>query len=186
MSAPLVVLGVGGGIAAFKVAAVASQLVQRGYAVRAAMTPRAAEYVGALTFEGLTGQKVVERPTQVDPDGSMPHIEVAKHAAVYVIAPATAGLLARLAAGAADCAVTLLALTCRCPILLCPAMNDGMWTNAIVQENVAKLRARGMHVVGPVEGRLAEGYAAIGRMVEPPEILDAVQRLLQDGAKPAS
>jgi phosphopantothenoylcysteine decarboxylase/phosphopantothenate--cysteine ligase len=171
-------LGIGGGIAAYQLAFVASRLAQRGVSVRVAMTPRAVEYVGALTFEGLSGKKAILSSTQVDADGSPPHIVAARDADVYVIAPATADLIARLAAGAADCAVTLLALTCRCPIVLCPAMNDAMWLNPVVQENVALLRARGMRVLGPVTGHLAEGYDAIGRMVEPDAILAEIESLL--------
>jgi len=171
-------LGIVGGIAAYKLAFVASRLAQRGVSVRVAMTPRAVEYVGALTFEGLSGKKAILSSTQVDADGSPPHIVAARDADVYAIAPATADLIARLAAGAADCAVTLLALTCRCPIVLCPAMNDAMWLNPVVQENVALLRARGMRVLGPVTGHLAEGYDAIGRMVEPDAILAEIESLL--------
>ncbi len=164
-------LGVGGGIAAYKLAFLASRAVQAGVAVRVAMTPRATEFVGALTFEGLTGRKVILSPTQVDPDGGVPHIDAARDARVYVIAPATADLLARLAFGAADDAVTLLATTCRCPLLVCPAMNDAMWHARAVQANVATLTARGVHFLGPATGHLAEGYDAIGRMIEPDTIL---------------
>lgn len=172
-----VLLGVGGGIAAYKVAALASHLVQRGCSVRVAMTPRATEYVGALSFEGLTGHKAILSSTQVDADGSVPHIAAARRAQVYAIAPATADLLGRFAAGVADDPVSLLLLTCRCPVLVCPAMNDAMWQNAVVQHNVAALRARGLHFLGPVTGHLAEGYDAIGRMVEPEQIAAEVLRL---------
>ena len=177
-----VLLGVAGGIAAYKVAVLASQLVQAGLPVRVAMTPRATEFVGALTFEGLTGSKAILSATQVDADGSPPHIAAAARARVYVIAPATADLLARLAAGVCDDPVSLLAITCRCPILVCPAMNDAMWTSAVVQRNVAELRRRGVRLLGPVTGHLAEGYDAIGRMVEPEQILAAVSAILR-GAK---
>lgn len=173
-----ILLGVAGGIAAFKAAALASKLVQAGFGVRVAMTPRATEYVGALTFEGLTGRKAILSSTQVDADGQPPHIAAARAAALYVIAPATADLLARLAAGACDDAVSLLAITVRCPLLLCPAMNDAMWLNAAVQHNVGVLRQRGAQFLGPTEGRLAEGYEAIGRMLEPEAIVEHVQRLL--------
>lgn len=173
---PRVLLGVGGGVAAYKVAYLASRLVQDGIDVRVAMTPRALEFVGAATFEGLTGHPVIRSSTQIDADGSVPHIESARAAQVYCIAPATAGLLARLASGAADDAVALLALTCRCPLLLCPAMNDAMWTTAVVQANCEALRRRGAEFLGPVAGHLAEGYDAVGRMVEPTRIRD---RLLQ-------
>lgn len=179
---PKVLLGVGGGIAAYKVAFLASRLVQHGAQVRVAMTRAATEFVGALTFEGLTGRKVILSSTQVDPDGSVPHLDAARIAQVYVIAPATADVLARLAAGAADDPVSLLALTCRCPLLLCPAMNDAMWLSPVVQDNVARLRARNVEVLGPVQGHLAEGYDAIGRMVEPEAILQRALQLVGKGS----
>lgn len=171
-----VLLGVGGGIAAFKVAALCSQLVQHGCRVRVAMTHKAMEFVGELTFAALSGRPVIASSTQLDADGSAPHIDAARRSRLYVIAPATADLLARLAAGAADDAVTLLALTSRCPLLLCPAMNDAMWTHPVVQRNVETLRQRGAELLGPVSGHLAEGYDAIGRMVEAEGILAEVLR----------
>lgn len=174
-----VLLGVGGGIAAYKIAFLASRLVQRGCSVRVAMTQRATEFVGALTFEGLTGHKAILSSTQVDADGSLPHIEAARQAGAYVVAPATADLMARLHAGAADDPVALLALTCRCPVLFCPAMNDAMWNSPTVQQHTAALTARGWQRLGPVTGHLAEGYDAIGRMVEPDEILAATLRVLE-------
>lgn len=177
MSQP-VLLGVGGGIAAFKAAALASQLVQRGRPVRVAMTRTALEFVGELTFAALTGRPVLTSPLQLDADGSAAHVTAARDAAVLVVAPATADLIGRLAAGLCDDAVTLLAVTCRCPKLLCPAMNDAMWTSAVVQRNVRTLGELGFRLLGPVHGRLAEGYAAIGRMVEPETILAEVDAIL--------
>jgi phosphopantothenoylcysteine decarboxylase/phosphopantothenate--cysteine ligase len=168
-----VLLGVSGGIAAFKAAALASQLVQAGARVRVAMTREAAEFVGPVTFEGLT---------QVDRDGTAPHIEATRNADLLVIAPATANLIAKLAAGACDDAVSLAALCCKCPRLLCPAMNDAMWENPVVQRNISTLRELGYELLGPVSGRLAEGYDAVGRMVEAEEILAAVQERLGDGS----
>ncbi len=173
-----VLLGVGGGIAAFKAAALCSQLVQRGYDVRVALSPSAGQFVGALTFEGLTGKPVILSSTQIDPDGSVPHIAATRDAALMVIAPATADLLGRLAAGLCDDPVTLAAIACRCPRLLCPAMNDAMWENRIVQRNVETLTAHGFELLGPVAGHLAEGYDAVGRMVEPEAILAAVEERL--------
>ncbi|MFO1051142.1 MAG: flavoprotein [Planctomycetota bacterium] len=169
-----VLLGVGGGIAAFKAAALASMLVQRGHRVRVALSRDADKFVGARTFEGLTGSPVVVSPTQIDPDGTAPHITATRAAEVMVVAPATADLCARLAAGVADDAVTLAALAFAGRRLLCPAMNDAMWSSAVLQRNVATLRDLGWQVCGPVEGWLAEGYAAIGRMVEPDAILAAI------------
>lgn len=171
-------LGVGGGIAAYKVAFLASRLVQAGVKVRVAMSPAATRFVGPLTFAGLCGTQPILSTTQVDADGAVPHIDAAKAASVYCVAPATAGVLAQLAAGAADDPLALLALTCRCPIVLCPAMNDAMWLSPAVQQNVATLRARGCEVLGPVEGHLAEGYDAIGRMVEPEAILTRLLEVL--------
>ena len=176
-----VLLGVGGGIAAYKLAFVASRLVQRGLDVRVAMLAAATRFVGPPTFAGLTGRPPILSPTQTDADGGVPHIDAARAASVYCIAPATAGILAQLAAGAADDPIALLALTCRCPIFVCPAMNDTMWLAPAVQMNVDALRRRGVEFLGPVTGHLAEGYDAIGRLVEPDQIVD---RLLQalDGA----
>ena len=176
-----VLLGIGGGIAAYKLAYVASALVQRGVRVRVAMTRAAVSYIGPLTFAGLTNTQPILSSTQVDHDGSVPHIDAARAARVYCIAPASADLLAKLASGSADEAVTLLALTCRCPIVVCPAMNDAMWLAPAVQHNVATLRGRGFEFLGPVEGHLAEGYPAIGRLVEPEVI---VARLLSLAGAP--
>ncbi len=170
-SRPRAVLGVAGGIAAYKLAFVASRLVQRGVDVRVAMTPSSLAFVGPSTFGGLTNTQPILGSTQVDADGTVPHIEAARGAGVYCIAPATAGVLAQLASGAADDPVALLATTMQCPIVLCPAMNDAMWGQPSVQQNVATLQERGFEVLGPVEGHLAEGYDAVGRMVEPDEIV---------------
>ena len=169
-----ILLGVGGGIAAFKAAALASMLVQRGHRVRVAMSRDAEKFVGRRTFEGLTGSPVIVSPTQIDPDGTAPHIAATRDAEVFVVAPATADLCARLAAGTADDAVTLAALAFRGRRIVCPAMNDSMWSHAAVQRNVATLCDSGWERCGPVEGWLAEGYSAIGRMAEPEAILAAV------------
>jgi len=173
------VLGVGGGIAAYKVAFLASRLVQKGVEVRVAMTPAARQFIGPVTFAGLTGSQPILSSTQVDDDGSVPHIDAAKQADVYCIAPATAGILSQLATGAADDPVALLALTARCPVVVCPAMNDAMWESPAVQANVTTLRDRGIEMLGPVTGHLAEGYDAIGRMVEPEAMLARLLEILQ-------
>ena len=175
---PKAVLGVAAGVAAYKVAFVASRLVQLGVDVRVAMTPSALAFVGPATFGGLTSSQPILSSTQVDADGSVPHIDAAQGAGVYCIAPATAGVLAQLASGATDDPVALLATTVRCPIVLCPAMNDAMWERESVQQNVATLRARGCETLGPVEGHLAEGYDAIGRMVEPEAIVARLSSIL--------
>lgn len=177
-----ILLGIGGGIAAYKLAYLASRLVQQGHAVRVAMTSQALDFIGPVTFAGLTGRPVILSSTQLDADGSAPHLAAAAWAQVYVVAPATADLLARLALGAAADPVSLLALTCRCPLLVCPAMNDAMWLAPAVQRNADALRQRGAELLGPVTGHLAEGYDAIGRMVEPDAI--AARALALAGAVP--
>ena len=169
-----VLIGVGAGIADFKVAALVSDLVQRGFAVRVAMSREAEAFIGRRTFEGLTGRPAIVSATQIDPDGSVPHIAATRAAEVFVVAPATAGLIARLAAGACDDAVTLAAVGCRARRIVCPAMNDAMWADPTVQRNVATLRDLGFEVLGPATGWLAEGYSAIGRMVEPADIAAAI------------
>jgi phosphopantothenoylcysteine decarboxylase/phosphopantothenate--cysteine ligase len=171
-----ILLGVGGGIAAFKAAALASRLVQRGHEVRVALTRDALDFVGARTFAGLTGRPAILSATQIDPDGSAPHIAVASRARCLVVVPATAALIARIAAGVADDPVTLAATVAKCRRIFCPAMNDAMWEDRVVQRNVRQLEADGWERLGPVVGPLAEGYDAIGRMVEPDAILAAIDR----------
>ena len=173
-----ILVGVGGGIAAFKVAALVSQLVQAGHTVRVAMTPAAREFIGARTFEGLTGAQTILSSTQVDRDGNPPHIAATRDADLFVVAPCTADLIAKLAAGTCDDAVTLAALTCRAPKLLCPAMNDAMWESPVVQRNVKTLEGLDYRFAGPVVGHLSEGYDAIGRMLEPEQLLEAITALL--------
>lgn len=173
-----VLLGVGGGIAAFKTAALASQLVQRGHAVRVAMSRAATRFVGPVTFEGLTGSRAILSTTQIDPDGSAPHVAATRWADLLVVAPATADLVARLAMGLCDDPVALAAVACRCPRMVCPAMNDAMWENPVVQRNVRTLVELGFEIVGPEVGHLAEGYDAVGRMTEPERILAAIEMRL--------
>ena len=179
MTSRTILLGVGGGIAAFKAAALASRLVQDGHRVRVAMTAAAREFIGARTFEGLTGGVAILSATQVDPDGTVPHVTAARDADLLVVAPATADLIARMAVGLCSDPVSLAAVVCRGARLICPAMNDAMWESAVVQRNVAALVADGFEVLGPVEGHLAEGYAGIGRMAEPEDIAAAVARILK-------
>lgn len=179
-----ILLGIGGGIAAFKAAALASRLVQAGHDVRVAMTRAAQEFVGARTFEGLTGHPAILSSTQVDLDGTPPHIAATRDAELLVVVPATAGLIARLAAGCCDDPVCLAAVLCRSPKLVCPAMNDAMWQSEVVQRNVTSLGTLGFEYCGPVVGHLAEGYEAVGRMVEPDAIFAVIERLLGGGRQP--
>jgi phosphopantothenoylcysteine decarboxylase/phosphopantothenate--cysteine ligase len=173
-----VVLGVGGGIAAYKACELARLVVKGRGTVRVAMTRAATEFVKPLTFQALSGAPVLVDLFAPETEATYGHLRLAREADLLVIAPATADLLARLRAGMADDAVTTTALAATCPVLLAPAMNTRMWRNAAVQENVAALRARGWHVVGPASGELADGDVGEGRLAEPEEIAVAASRLL--------
>jgi phosphopantothenoylcysteine decarboxylase/phosphopantothenate--cysteine ligase len=168
-----IVVGVGGGIAAFKAVALVRELMRRGADVRVTMTKSATRFIGAATFGGITG-----KPAVVDLwDASYPgevHVELGHWADALVIAPATANLLARAANGMADDAV-LATLACAvCPVLYAPAMHERMWLAAPTQRNVQRLQADGASFVGPVQGALASGQQGWGRMAEPESIADAV------------
>ncbi len=173
-----VVLGVGGGIAAYKVCEVARLVVKGGGSVRVAMTPAATRFVAPLTFQALSGAPVLVDLLSEEADRTYGHLALARAAELFLVAPATASLVARLRAGMADDAVTTTALAVTCPVLLAPAMNTRMWKNPAVQENLAALVARGWHTVGPGSGELADGDVGEGRLAEPEEIAEAALRLL--------
>jgi phosphopantothenoylcysteine decarboxylase/phosphopantothenate--cysteine ligase len=176
-----VVLGVSGGIAAYKSCVVARRLTEAGATVETVLTAAAAEFVGPVTFEALTGRPVVT--SLWEPGRSLEHVRLGREADVIVVAPATAHLLARVAQGMADDFLTALLLARRAPLLLAPAMNDQMFAHPETQSNLALLRSRGVHVLGPVTGALARGEGeGPGRMVEPEEIVAHVERLLRGAA----
>ena len=173
-----VVLGVGGGIAAYKACEVARLVVRHGGRVRVAMTSAATRFVTPLTFQALSGSPVLVDLFEPEAERTYGHLGLARQADLLLVAPATADLIARLRAGLGDDAVTTTALAVTCPVLIAPAMNTRMWANAVVQENVAALRARGWQVVGPGSGELADGDVGEGRLAEPEEIAEAAARLL--------
>jgi phosphopantothenoylcysteine decarboxylase/phosphopantothenate--cysteine ligase len=173
-----VIVAVGGGIAAYKACEVVRLLVKGGAGVRVVMTPNATRFVGPLTFQALSGHPVLVDLLDPASEASYGHLELARRADLFLVAPATADLLARFRAGMGDDAVTTTALACTCPVLLAPAMNTRMWEGPAVQENLAALRARGWNVVGPGSGELADGDVGEGRLADPPEIALAAARLL--------
>ncbi|WP_242392885.1 bifunctional phosphopantothenoylcysteine decarboxylase/phosphopantothenate--cysteine ligase CoaBC [Anaeromyxobacter oryzisoli] len=173
-----VVVCVGGGIAAYKACEVVRQVVKGGGTARVAMTPAATRFVAPLTFQALSGAPVLTDVLEPPAELSYGHLELARAADLAIVAPATADLLARIRAGMADDAVTTTLVATTCPVLLAPAMNTRMWRNAAVQENLAVLKARGMHVVGPGVGELADGEVGEGRMADPEEIAVAAARIL--------
>src|SRR5574338_120079 len=173
-----VVLCVGGGIAAYKACDVARLIVKAHGTVRVAMTPAATRFVGPLTFQALSGAPVLVDLLDTASEATYGHLQLARAADLVLVAPATGDLLARIRAGMADDAVTTTVLAATCPVLLAPAMNTRMWRNAATQENVAALRARGLHLIGPAAGELADGDVGEGRLAEPQEIAVAAARLL--------
>ena len=176
-----VVLGVSGGIACYKSCIVARRLTEAGAEVDAVLTASAARFVGAVTFEALTGRPVVTSLWQ--PEHALDHVRLGRETELIVVAPATAHLLARMAQGMADDFLTSLLLARRAPLLVCPAMNDQMYAHPETQANLALLRSRGAHVLGPVTGPLARGEGeGPGRMVEPELIVAHAERLLRSAA----
>lgn len=174
-----ILLGVTGGIAAFKTAQLASSMVQDGAHVTVVMTRAAHKFIGGTTFEALTGRPVYTDLFRPKRHFLGAHIGLARRADLYVIAPASADVLARIAHGLADDLVTTLALTVACPILVAPAMNSQMWAKSAVQRNVRQLQEDGIRFVGPDEGWLSCQTVGPGRMAEPVTILEAIRAALQ-------
>ncbi len=169
-----VVLGVTGGIAAYKSADLTRRLKERGADVQVVMTAGAQQFVTPLTFQALSGRAVRTDLWDSAAEAAMGHIELARWPQRIVIAPATADFIARLAHGLADDLLSTLCLATDAPIVVVPAMNRLMWTNAATQANVAALRDRGLTILGPAEGSQACGETGAGRMVEPHEIVEAI------------
>jgi phosphopantothenoylcysteine decarboxylase/phosphopantothenate--cysteine ligase len=177
MSAPAplkVLLGVTGGIAAYKSAELVRRLREQGAEVQVVMTEGAQHFVGAATFQALSGRSVRSNLWDPAAEAAMGHIELARWADRIVVAPASADFLARLAHGLANDLLTTLCLATDAPISVAPAMNRLMWSNPATQANVATLRSRGVTIIGPAEGEQACGETGLGRMVEPADILAAL------------
>ena len=194
-----ILLGVTGGIAAYKAVEVVRLLTKAGHSVRVVQTQASLSFVGRATFEGVTGAPVLVEEFQPDPArGAFPgdpvpdrepisHLELVSRSDAYVIAPATANTLAKLASGHADNLLTSAALAATSPLLIAPAMNDRMWDHPATQANVQTLRLRGATIVPPGTGPLAsEGEWGVGRLAEPPEIIAAVEAALEGPFRPRS
>ncbi len=168
-----IVVGIGGGIAAYKTAMLVSRLVQLGHRVDVAMSHGATQFVGQATFAALCGRApTIDRYDARFPLG--PHIELAEGTDLFVVAPATARLLASCALGLADDLISTLYLACECPVLMAPAMSAPMWDKPSVQRNVATLADDGVGFVGPASGWLSCRKQGLGRMAEPDDILAAL------------
>jgi phosphopantothenoylcysteine decarboxylase/phosphopantothenate--cysteine ligase len=173
-----ILVGVTGGIAAYKTAYLVSALAQAGAGVTVVMTRAAERFVAPLSFHALSGRPVYDDLWSAPEGHPAPHIALAERAEVAVVAPATADLLAKAAHGLADDLLSSTLLALEAPLVLAPAMNERMWRHPAVQANCETLRARGAVLVGPEEGRLACGTRGPGRMAEPDAILAAVARAL--------
>ena len=194
-----VLLGVSGGIAAYKAVEVVRLLTGAGHAVRVIQTPTSLRFVGRATFEAVTDAPVLVDEFEPDPArGAYPgeprpehdpisHLELVRRCDAYCVVPASANTLAKLASGLADNLLTSAALACRAPLLVAPAMNNAMWEHSATAANVETLRSRGVFVVGPDSGRLASrGEAGVGRLAEPAEIAAAVEAAAGAAASPTA
>ncbi len=174
-----IVLGVTGGIAAYKAADLCSQLVKANATLDVILTDAARHFVAPLTFQALTHRPVVTEMFSLLAETEIGHVSLAKRADLLIIAPATANTIAKLATGLADNMLTTTALATQAPILLAPAMESQMWLNPLTRANISRLRQeRDVMVVGPGTGRLASGASGVGRMAEPEEIFDAARWLI--------
>jgi phosphopantothenoylcysteine decarboxylase/phosphopantothenate--cysteine ligase len=173
-----VILGVTGGIAAYKSAELVRRLIERGAQVQVVMTARAREFITATTLQARSGRPVRESLWDGAAEAAMGHIELARWAELVLVAPATADFLARLAGGRADDLLTTLCLATTAPIVVAPAMNQQMWANIATQANVATLEGRGVRLLGPAIGDQACGEYGPGRMLEPTALADLVEPLI--------
>lgn len=178
LSGKEILLGVSGGVAAYKSADLVSKLVQQGASVTVVMTASAHQFIGPTTFEALTNRPVYTEMFSPREHFLGEHIGLARRAELFVIAPATANIIGCLANGIADDLLTTLALAVTCPVLVAPAMNNEMWSKPAVQRNVEQLRVDGLTIIGPAAGWLSCGATGPGRMAEPAEILNAISQVL--------
>ncbi len=173
-----IILGVTGGIAAYKSAHLCSQLVQQGAGVTVIMTQSALKFVGELTFSTLTGRKVITQWLDTPDIYNAQHITLTDAADLFVIAPATANIIAKCATGISDDALSTFACSLGSDILLAPAMNSRMYDNPATQRNITTLKKDGYHIIGPDSGQLACGDVGPGRMSEPEIIFNRISELL--------
>jgi phosphopantothenoylcysteine decarboxylase len=178
MNGKEILIGVTGGVAAYKTADLTSKLVQAGASVTVALTDSATKFIGQTTFEALTGRPVYRNIFDAVEHHQGEHIGLARRADIYVVAPATANFIGQLAHGLASDLVTTLALTVTCPILVAPAMNTEMWNKPAFQRNLKQIQADGIQVVEPDSGWLSCGQIGPGRMADPATILDQINATL--------
>ncbi len=176
-----IVLGITGGIAAYKAADLASKLAQAGAKVEVIMTESATKFITPLTLRTLTNRPVVTDMFELASEFSIEHVALAEAADIVVIAPATANIIAKLAIGIADDALSTTVLATEAPVVIAPAMHTKMFQNSITQDNLAKLKGRGFTIIDPEYGRLASGDTGMGRLAEPAKIIGTIEQVLGKG-----
>ena len=177
-----VLLGVTGGIAAYKSAEVIRRLQDSGATVRVTMTKGGTEFITPMTMQALSGNPVHTELLDTEAEAAMGHIELSRWADVIVIAPASADFIAKLVNGEGNDLLSTICLASRSPLAVAPAMNQGMWRNASTQHNIERLRGRGIHIFGPAEGEQACGDVGPGRMIEPDDIAELTADLFETGS----
>jgi phosphopantothenoylcysteine decarboxylase/phosphopantothenate--cysteine ligase len=177
------IIAVCGGIAAYKVADLVSQLVQAGAGVTVAMTPEAQKFITPLTFQALSGRPVRTGIFDMTDSSDPQHIALTERADLMLVAPATNHMIAKIAAGLTDDLVSLMVSAAACPVVFAPAMNHRMWENPIAKQNVAKLSDLGYHFIGPEPGWLACRNVGVGRLSESETIVAEISRLLAENVK---
>jgi len=181
LSNKTIVLGITGGIAAYKAAAIASQLTQAGAKVNVIMTKEAIQFISPVTFRAITGRPVVTEMFDLASEFSIGHVSLAKAADIVVIAPATANIIAKLAAGIADDMLCCTVLATKAPVLIAPAMETNMYNNPVTQDNLSKLKARDFVIIAPATGWLASGKGGQGRLADINDIIGSIRHVLGRG-----
>jgi phosphopantothenoylcysteine decarboxylase/phosphopantothenate--cysteine ligase len=179
MSGKRLLLGVTGGVAAYKAAELTRLLSQNGYEVQVVLTEAASHFVGAATFQALSGRPVFTSMWDASSGNGMAHIDFTRDRDAVLIAPASADFVAKLVHGAADDLLSTLCLARNCPLLIAPAMNRHMWDNPATQRNIAQLKRDSVTVLGPTSGDLACGETGMGRMLEPEELMESIESFFQ-------
>ena len=181
LSNKTIVLGITGSIAAYKAAEIASQLTQAGAKVNVIMTKEAIQFISPVTFWAITGRPVVTEMFDLASEFSIEHVSLAEAADIVVIAPATANIIAKLAAGIADDMLCCTVLATKAPVLIAPAMETNMYNNPVTQDNLSKLKARDFVIIAPATGWLASGKEGLGRLADIDDIIGSIRQVLGKG-----
>lgn len=176
ISGKTIILGVTGGIAAYKACEITRRLISERATVQVIMTKNATEFISPLTLQILSGRRVATEVFDIEWESEIGHISLADSADLFVVAPATANFIGKAVSGIADDLLTTVLMAVRAPVIICPAMNVNMYNNAVVQENIERLKKRGFIIIEPAEGNLACGYEGRGRLPDTHEIIEEIEK----------